>query len=398
MTTRPHSSFKIVFILGLLAMLMPLSIDMYLPALPVISAQFGVPAGSAQMTLSTYILGFALGQLFYGPMADSLGRKPVILGGTLVFAAAAVACALAQTIDHLIVMRFFHGLAAAAASVVINALMRDIYPKEEFSRMMSFVMLVTTIAPLVAPMAGGAVLVWFSWHVIFWILALAALLASAMIFFFIDETLPVERRQKFHIRTTIGNFASLFRHKRVLSYMLASGFSFAGMFSFLSAGPFVYIELNHVSPQHFGYYFALNIVFLFIMTIINSRFVRRVGALNMFRAGLWIQFVMAIWLVVSAFLGVGFWALVFGVAAFVGCVSMVSSNAMAVILDEFPHMAGTASSLAGTFRFGIGAIVGALLSMATFTTAWPMLWAMAFCATSSILFYLYASRPRKAAH
>ena len=398
MTTRPHSSFKIVFILGLLAMLMPLSIDMYLPALPVISAQFGVPAGSAQMTLSTYILGFALGQLFYGPMADSLGRKPVILGGTLVFAAAAVACAQAQTIDHLIIMRFFHGLAAAAASVVINALMRDIYPKEEFSRMMSFVMLVTTIAPLVAPMAGGAVLVWFSWHAIFWILALAALLASAMIFFFIDETLPVERRQKFHIRTTIGNFASLFRHKRVLSYMLASGFSFAGMFSFLSAGPFVYIELNHVSPQHFGYYFALNIVFLFIMTIINSRFVRRVGALNMFRAGLWIQFVMAIWLVVSAFLGVGFWALVVGVAAFVGCVSMVSSNAMAVILDEFPHMAGTASSLAGTFRFGIGAIVGALLSMATFTTAWPMLWAMAFCATSSILFYLYASRPRKAAH
>ncbi|MCK7259014.1 Bcr/CflA family multidrug efflux MFS transporter [Enterobacter asburiae] len=398
MTTRPHSSFKIVFILGLLAMLMPLSIDMYLPALPVISAQFGVPAGSAQMTLSTYILGFALGQLFYGPMADSLGRKPVILGGTLVFAAAAVACALAQTIDHLIVMRFFHGLAAAAASVVINALMRDIYPKEEFSRMMSFVMLVTTIAPLVAPMAGGAVLVWFSWHVIFWILALAALLASAMIFFFIDETLPVERRQKFHIRTTIGNFASLFRHKRVLSYMLASGFSFAGMFSFLSAGPFVYIELNQVSPQHFGYYFALNIVFLFIMTIINSRFVRRAGALNMFRAGLWIQFVMAIWLVVSAFLGVGFWALVVGVAAFVGCVSMVSSNAMAVILDEFPHMAGTASSLAGTFRFGIGAIVGAMLSMATFTTAWPMLWAMAFCATSSILFYLYASRPRKAVH
>ena len=397
MTTRPHSSFKIVFILGLLAMLMPLSIDMYLPALPVISAQFGVPAGSAQMTLSTYILGFALGQLFYGPMADSFGRKPVILGGTPIFAGAAVACAQAQTIDQLIVMRFFHGLAAAAASVVINALMRDIYPKEEFSRMMSFVMLVTTIAPLVAPMAGGAVLVWFSWHVIFWILALAALLASAMIFFFIDETLPAERRQKFHIRTTMGNFASLFRHKRVLSYMLASGFSFAGMFSFLSAGPFVYIELNHVSPQHFGYYFALNIVFLFIMTIINSRFVRRVGALNMFRAGLWIQFVMAIWLVLSAFTGVGFWALVVGVAAFVGCVSMVSSNAMAVILDEFPHMAGTASSLAGTFRFGIGAIVGALLSMATFNTAWPMLWAMAFCATSSILFYLYASRPRKVA-
>ncbi|EJK7063925.1 Bcr/CflA family multidrug efflux MFS transporter [Salmonella enterica] len=395
MTTRQHSSFAIVFILGLLAMLMPLSIDIYLPALPVISAQFGVPAGSAQMTLSTYILGFALGQLIYGPMADSLGRKPVILGGTLVFAAAAVACALAQTIDQLIVMRFFHGLAAAAASVVINALMRDIYPKEEFSRMMSFVMLVTTIAPLMAPIVGGWVLVWLSWHYIFWILAIAAILASVMIFALIKETLPVERRQPFHIRTTIGNFAALFRHKRVLSYMLASGFSFAGMFSFLSAGPFVYIEINHVPPQDFGYYFALNIVFLFVMTIINSRFVRRVGALNMFRAGLWIQFAMAVWMVFSALMGIGFWALVVGVAAFVGCVSMVSSNAMAVILDEFPHMAGTASSLAGTFRFGIGAIVGALLSLATFTSAWPMIWSIALCAACSILFYLYASRPKK---
>lgn len=395
MTNRPHSSLSIVIILGLLAMLMPLSIDMYLPALPVIAGQFGVPAGGAQMTLSTYILGFALGQLLYGPMADSIGRKPVILGGTLIFAAAAVACALAQSIDQLITMRFFHGLAAAAASVVINALMRDMYPREEFSRMMSFVMLVTTIAPLLAPMIGGAVLVWFSWHMIFWILAVAGLLVSAMIAVFIRETLPPDRRQPFHLRTTVGNFASLFRHKRVLSYMLASGFSFAGMFSFLSAGPFVYIEINHVSPQDFGYYFALNIVFLFLMTIINGRFVRRMGALNMFRSGLWVQFVMALWMVITALLGVGFWSLVVGVAAFVGCVSLVSSNAMAVILDEFPHMAGTASSLAGTFRFGIGAIVGALLSMSTFNSAWPMIWSITFCATSSVLFYLYASRGKK---
>ena len=397
MTNRPHSSLSIVIILGLLAMLMPLSIDMYLPALPVIAGQFGVPAGSAQMTLSTYILGFALGQLLYGPMADSIGRKPVILGGTLIFAAAAVACALAQSIDQLITMRFFHGLAAAAASVVINALMRDIYPREEFSRMMSFVMLVTTIAPLLAPMIGGAVLVWFSWHMIFWILAVAGLLVSVMIAFFIRETLPPERRQPFHLRTTVGNFASLFRHKRVLSYMLASGFSFAGMFSFLSAGPFVYIEINHVSPQDFGYYFALNIVFLFLMTIINGRFVRRVGALKMFRGGLWVQFVMALWMVITALLGVGFWSLVVGVAAFVGCVSLVSSNAMAVILDEFPHMAGTASSLAGTFRFGISAIVGTLLSMSAFNSAWPMIWSITFCATSSSLFYLYASRGKKQA-
>lgn len=397
MTSRQNSSLGIVFILGLLAMLMPLSIDMYLPALPVIAREYGVPSGSVQMTLSTYILGFAVGQLFYGPMADSFGRKPVVLGGTLVFAIAAMACALSQSVEQLIAMRFLHGLAAASASVVINALMRDIYPKDEFSRMMSFVMLVTTIAPLVAPMLGGVVLVWLSWHYIFWFLALMALLASGMIWFLIHETLPPERRQKFHLRTTMGNFASLFRHKRALSYMLASGFSFAAMFSFLSAGPFVYIELNHVSPQHFGYYFALNVAFLFVVTMINSRIVRRVGALNMFRAGLWIQFSMAIWMVVTAFLDVGFWSMVVGLAVFIGCISMVSSNAMAVILDEFPHMAGTASSLAGTFRFGIGAITGALLSLVPLTSAWPMLLSIAICASCSIFFCLYASRPRRTA-
>ncbi|MEY8713084.1 Bcr/CflA family multidrug efflux MFS transporter [Mangrovibacter phragmitis] len=395
MSSPQRSSVSIVFILGLLAMLMPLSIDMYLPALPVITNQFGVSAGSTQMTLSTYIFGFAVGQLLYGPMADSLGRKPVILGGTLVFACAAIACALSQSVEQLIFMRFLHGLSAAAASVVINALMRDIYPREEFSRMMSFVMLVTTIAPLVAPIAGGLVLVWFGWQSIFWILAGLALLASVMILLLISETLPPERRQRFRLATTLTNFAALFRHRQVLCYMLASGFSFAGLFAFLTTGPFVYIELNHVRPEHFGYYFALNIVFLFMMTAINSRCVRRFGVTALFRFGLCVQFLMAIWLVGSSLFGLGFWAMVLGVAVYIGCVSMVSSNAMAAILDAFPHMAGTASSLAGTFRFGIGALVGALLSLTTMNTAWPMVAAISSCAAASLFFYLIARRKHR---
>lgn len=392
-----NSSLGLVVILGLLAMLMPLSIDMYLPALPQIAREFAVPAGSVQMTLNVYILGFALGQLFYGPLADSFGRKPVITFGTLIFAIAAAACALSQTIDQLINMRLLHGLSAAAGSVVISALMRDTYSKEEFSRMMSFVMLVTTIAPLLAPIVGGWMLMIWSWHAIFWSISGAAVVTTLLVVTQIKETLPVDKRQKFHLRTMLGNFLALVRHKRAFSYMLASGFSFAGLFSFLNAGPFVYIEINHISPQHFGYYFALNIVFLFVMTLINSRFVRRFGPLRMFRLGLFIQFTMGLWMLVVSAFDLGFLPLVFGVAMFIGCVSMVSSNAMAVILDEFPHMAGTASSLAGTMRFGIGALVGMLLANATFTSAWPMVWAIALCATASVLLFLYASRPRKTA-
>jgi len=389
-----NSSIGLVVILGLLAMLMPLSIDMYLPALPQIAREFSVSAGSVQMTLNAYILGFALGQLIYGPLADSFGRKPVIAAGTLIFAIAAAACALAQTIDQLITLRFLHGLSAAAGSVVISALMRDSYSREEFSRMMSFVMLVTTIAPLLAPIVGGWMLLIWSWHAIFWTISAAAVVTTLLVVTQIKETLPKEKRQPFSLRTTLRNFLSLFRHKRVFSYMLASGFSFAGLFSFLNVGPFVYIELNHISPQDFGYYFALNVVFLFLMTLLNSRCVRRFGPLVMFRVGLLLQFSMGGCLVVVSALNLGFLPLVFGVAMFIGCVAMVSSNAMAVILEEFPHMAGTASSLAGTLRFGVGALAGALLATFTFTRAWPMVGAIFICATVSILLFIYASRPR----
>ncbi|MDU3157844.1 Bcr/CflA family multidrug efflux MFS transporter [Hafnia alvei] len=398
MQTPRSSHLGLILILGLLSMLMPLAIDMYLPSMPVIAEQFGVPSGDVQMTLSAYTLGFAFGQMLYGPMADSIGRKPVIMYGTLFFALAGAACAMAQSVDQLIVMRLIHGLAAAAASVVINALMRDMFTKDDFARMMSFVVLVMTIAPLLAPIMGGALLIWFSWHAIFWAMAGAALLGTVLVAIFIKETLPKEKRQKFRLRTTLGNFASLFRHKRVLCYMLASGFSFAGMFSFLSAGPFVYIDLNGVSPQHFGYYFALNIVFLFIMTLINSRNVRRFGAINMLRFGLLVQFVMGIWLVITAALGLGFWSLVIGVAAYVGCIAMITSNAMAVILDDFPHMAGTASSLAGTLRFSLGAVVGTLLALASARSEWPMVSSMFLCIFAAMMLFLYASRPAKASN
>jgi len=389
------SHIGLIFILGLLSMLMPLAIDMYLPSMPVIAKEFGVPAGSVQMTLSAYTLGFAVGQLFYGPMADSLGRKPVIFWGVLVFALAAGACAMAQNIEQLVHMRFLHGLSAAAASVVINALMRDMFTKDEFSRMMSFVVLVMTVAPLLAPMLGGLLMVVFSWHAIFWAMSIAALIAATLVGVYIKETLPVERRQKFRLRTSLGNFATLFRHKRVLSYMLASGFSFAGMFSFLSAGPFVYIELNGVSPQNFGFYFALNVVALVILTLINSRNVRRVGAERMFRFGLIIQFIMGGLLLVVCLFGLPFWLLVIGIAGYVGVIAMVTSNAMAVIMDDFPHMAGTAASLAGTLCFGTGALISALLALVPAHSAWPMVLSMVLCVAAAMLLYLYASRPVK---
>ena len=325
-------------------------------------------------------------------MADSLGRKPVILGGTLIFALASAGCAMSQDIGTFIGMRGLHGFAAAAASVVINALMRDMFTKDEFSRSMSFVVLVMTVAPLLAPIMGGMMMLWFSWHAIFWTIMIAALIAALLVLFFIRETLPKERRQPFRLRIMLGQFVTLFRQKRVLCYMVASGFSFAGMFSFLSAGSFVYIQLYGLTELEFGYCFALNIVFLFIMTTINSRYVRRFGALNMLRTGLVVQLLAGCWLVLAASADLGFVALMIGVACYVGNIAMITSNAMAVILDDYPHMAGTASSLAGVLRFGIGAGVGAVVASFDMTTVWPMVGAMALCILIAASLVLYARR------
>ena len=392
MQVQRSAYFGLIFILGLLSMLMPLAIDMYLPSMPTIARDFGVTEGDVQMTLNSYLIGFAAGQLVYGPMADALGRKPVILGGTLIFALASAGCAMSQDIGTFIGMRGLHGFAAAAASVVINALMRDMFTKDEFSRSMSFVVLVMTVAPLLAPIMGGMMMLWFSWHAIFWTIMIAALIAALLVLFFIRETLPKERRQPFRLRIMLGQFVTLFRQKRVLCYMVASGFSFAGMFSFLSAGSFVYIQLYGLTELEFGYCFALNIVFLFIMTTINSRYVRRFGALNMLRTGLVVQLLAGCWLVLAASADLGFVALMIGVACYVGNIAMITSNAMAVILDDYPHMAGTASSLAGVLRFGIGAGVGAVVASFNMTTVWPMVGSMALCILIAASLVLYARR------
>ncbi|CDH34195.1 Bcr/CflA family multidrug efflux MFS transporter [Xenorhabdus bovienii] len=389
------SYLGLVLILGLLSMLMPLAIDMYLPSMPTIATNFGVDAGRVQMTLSSYILGFAIGQMVYGPMSDSLGRKPVIVGGVIVFAIASAACALSQDIDTFISMRFLHGFSAAAASVVINALMRDMFTKDEFSRSMSFVTLVMIIAPLLAPMLGGLMMVWFNWHAIFWSISIAGVITAFLVAFFIRETLPKERRQRFNLKTIFNQFAMLFRQRQVLFYILASGFSFAGMFSFLSAGAFVYIDLNGVSAQHFGYYFGLNIIFLFIMTMINSQCVRKYGASKMLHFGVFVQFVMGLWLLFSTVLDLGFISLVIGVAIYISGISMITSNAMAVVLDDYPHMAGTVASLAGTIRFSIAALVGTILSSVSAKSAWPMVGSMALCVILAMLLIIYASKAKK---
>ena len=382
-----HISFVLFLVLGAIGALTPLAIDMYLPAMPTIAKDLGVSAGAVQITLTAYTAGFAIGQLLHGPLADSFGRRPVILIGVAFFGLAAAVSATTHGIDALTYVRAAQGFAGAAAAVVIQAVVRDMFDREDFARAMSFVTLVMTVAPLVAPMVGGHLAIWFGWRSIFWVLAIFAAVVIVLVFWKIPETLRVEDRQPLRFKSTIRNYVQLCRNRVAMGLIFSGAFSFAGMFAFLTAGSFVYIDIYGVSPEQFGYLFGLNVVAMILMTTLNGRMVKKVGSHAMLRFGLFIQLCAGVGLFVGWALDLGLWGIVPFVVLFIGTLSTIGSNSMGLLLSGYPKMAGTASSLAGTLRFGTGSVVGAVVAMMPSDAAWPMILVMAACALLSSLFY-----------
>ncbi|RYU71173.1 Bcr/CflA family multidrug efflux MFS transporter [Aliivibrio finisterrensis] len=388
----PTLNLLLIVILGAIAALTPLAIDMYLPAMPSIAADLGVSAGSVQMTLTAYTAGFAIAQLIHGPLADSYGRRPVLIIGTILFAVCAVIGALVDSIESLMYIRVLQGVAGAASSVVIQAIVRDMFDKEDFARTMAFITLVMTVAPLAAPMIGGHLAVWFGWRSIFWLLAVFSVLIIFAILWKIPETLKEENREPFKLRSSLRNYLSLFKNPVSLGLIFSGAFSFSCMFAFLTAGSFVYIDIYGVSVQNFGYLFGLNIVFLIIMTTLNGRIVKRAGSHNMLKLGLSIQLFAGILMMIGQWLGWGLWGTVIPVVLSVGCISTIGSNSMALLLSHYPKMAGTASSLAGTLRFGTGSLVGVGIAMLPSDSAWPMVGAMTACSILSFGCYFVFGR------
>ncbi|OOR98172.1 Bcr/CflA family drug resistance efflux transporter [Haemophilus paracuniculus] len=378
-----------IIILGILAMLPPLAIDMYLPSFLDIAKDLNVSQESVQATLAIFTLGFAVGQLAWGPIADSFGRKPVILIGLVGSAVAAFFLTTVMNIENFYVLRLIQGICGAAPAVVLGALVRDLFDRNRFAQMMSMIMIISMIAPLVAPIVGGHLAKWFHWHAIFYALVLMGGLCAVLISWKIPETLAKEKRLPLSFGKVLKNFGELLSHKATLGYVLIGGLSFAGMFCFLTSGSIVYIGLYGVSQENFGYFFIMNILVMVTMTAINGRLISVYGSEKMLRFGLLIQLLAGIWLAISATFQLGFWSMALGIPFYVGMISTIGSNASAAILDRYPQMAGTANAVAGTARFGIGSLVGGGLSYIAITSERPMLYAMALCTLTAFVVYYW---------
>ncbi|MBN6066593.1 Bcr/CflA family multidrug efflux MFS transporter [Aggregatibacter actinomycetemcomitans] len=383
------TNFIFVVALGILSMLPPLSVDMYLPAFLNIAQDFQVSNDQVQHTLTSFAYGLALGQLFWGPFGDSFGRKPIILLGVTVAALAALILTQIHSIGNFTALRFIQGFFGAAPVVLVGALLRDLFDKNELSKMMSTITLVFMVAPLVAPILGGYIVYFFHWHAIFYVIAMMGLLSILLVFFVVPETHHKEKRIPLRLNIIARNFMALWKQKPVLGYMFAASFAFGGLFSFVTAGSIVYIGIYGIKPENFGYFFMLNIAVMTFGSFLNGRLVHKVGAETMLRIGLTVQFLAAIWLVLVVLLDLGFWAMAIGIAIFVGQNSLISSNAMASILEKFPNAAGSANSMVGSVRFGTGACVGSLVALMNMSSATPMLLTMAACSVMAVVCYYF---------
>jgi DHA1 family bicyclomycin/chloramphenicol resistance-like MFS transporter len=392
--TRP-ALVRLTIILGTLSAFGPLSIDMYLPGLPGIGRTFGVETAVAQQSLSAFFIGLALGQAFYGPIADRVGRRLPLLFGCILYAIASVGCVFAPTIGSLIGLRFAQALGGCAGMVIARSVVRDLFDARESARIYSFLMLVMGLAPITAPLIGGQLLLFFGWRAIFVVLAAFGLLCAALVLFGLPETLPPERRSTAGLGQALAAYGSLIRDRQFMGFALAGGFISAGMFVYIAGSPFVLIELYGVAPEHYGWIFGANALGLIAASQLNRRLLQRYNGETIMRVAIGTIVISGLVLVAVAATGLG------GLAGLLPplfvCIAgygLVVPNATAAAMALYGAMAGSASALLGTLQFSVGAMAGILVGVLHTGTALPMAGMIAACAIAALLaFQTMAMRP-----
>ena len=367
------STVRLVVVLGSVNAIGPLSIDMYLPAFPEIAGDLGTGASQVQLTLTACVAGLALGQLLIGPLSDRLGRRMPLITAMSVYAAASVLCSLAPSVAVLMGLRFLQGLAGAGGVVIARAVVRDLYSGVAAVRLFSSLMLVTGLAPILAPLAGGQVLSLSSWRGIFAALAVLSALIALLVALALRETLPPERRSHDGLRRTLQTMRGLLRDRWFVGHALAGGLGFGALFAYIAGSSFVLQGIYGVSPQLYSVLFAVNGLGLIAGSQLNARLVGRYGPAALLRTGLLvIAASAAVLLAVVLAGGAGVAAVLVPMFVIVSSLSFVLPNSTALALADHAEVAGTASALLGVIQFMVGAAVAPLVGAGGTDSAVPM--------------------------
>ncbi|MFJ5505226.1 multidrug effflux MFS transporter [Pectobacterium carotovorum] len=375
-----------LFFIAILSALMAftsLSTDIYLPAMPIMAKDL---QGNAELTITGFLIGFCIAQLIWGPLSDHLGRRIPLFIGMVLFIIGSVGCALSTDMPQIVFWRIFQALGACTGPMLARAMIRDLFSRTRAAQMLSTLMIVMAIAPIAGPLLGGQLIKVTSWHAIFWLLAVigVAMLISLR---WLPETLPEDRRVKASLPSAFRNYYALLTNANFMRFTLCLAFYYVAAYAFITGSAFVYITYFDIDPQHYGWLFALNIVGVMSMSVVNRRLVQRYSLEKLLKFAVLIAAAASFVLAIGTKLHIGgIILIVVSVFVFFSMNGIIAATSTAAALDTVPDMAGSASALIGSLQYGSGIISSLLLALLSDGTPWTMAWIIAlFTAASAII-------------
>lgn len=369
---------------------------MYLPSLPTLQGYFGVDAAAVQLTLSTFFIGLAIGQVFYGPVSDRIGRLRPLYFGLGVYVLASAACAFSPSVEALTVARLFQSLGGCAAIVITRAIVRDRFEPQEMAQALSTLVLILGVAPILAPAIGAQLLVHLGWRSIFASLAVFGLLCILLVRNGLEESW-VPPKQPLRAADVLGIYTRLLGHRRFMGFALAGATAQAGMFAYIAASSFVFIEFYGVTPSHFGWLFGLNAAGLITASQVNSRLLRRYRSERVLRAALGANAVCGAAMLILVATGTGeIWGAALPLFAAITSLGFSFPNSIAAAMAPFGDRAGMAAALLGTLQFTIAALVSSAVGYLHDGTALPLAAVIFACGTIAYLLLRTLTGPSSA--
>ncbi len=390
-------TFALTALLAALSAIGPLTTDMYLPSLPDIARQLDSTTAHVQLTISAYLIGFAVGQILYGPVSDRHGRKPVLLGALALYCVASAVCALSTSIEMLIAARFVQALGGSGGVVLARAIVRDLHSGARAGRELSLIGSVMALAPVLAPIAGGVLQTGFGWRSIFVMLVAAGLVAAVVVWLQLPETLSRRAADPVSAKGMLKSYRAVARHPAYLAYLGLATTSYAGLFAWISGASFVLQNLYGLTPFSFGLAFAAGSLGYMTGSTLAARLVMRLGIDGIVGLGSCALALGGLGAVAALALGFGSaFSLVLPVAVYLAGLGMVLPQAIAGAMTPFPDRAGAASALLGFIQQSAAALCGALVGWLLGVNAWPLAGAVAAmgCATLAIWLSTRAVRAR----
>ncbi|MDB5115392.1 MAG: Bcr/CflA family drug resistance efflux transporter [Mucilaginibacter sp.] len=384
--------FFTILILGSLTALGPFSIDMYLPGFPAIARSFHTTTAQVSLSLSSFFVGLAVGQLLYGPLLDRYGRKKPLYIGLVLYIVASAGCYFSTTIETLILLRFIQAVGSCAAGVASMAMVRDIFPLKDNAKVFALLILVLGASPMIAPTVGGYITTVFGWHLIFVILGTLAVLILLTVIFFLPESYRADPSFSLKPKPIINSFLLVLKEPQFYTYAFTGAFAFAGLFVYVSASPIVFMEVFKVSAKTYGWIFAILSIGFIGSSQVNNLLLKR------YKSEQIVWFALSVQVMVSLLFFIGSWFNWFGLGGTIFmifimlcCVGTTNPNASALSLAPFSKNAGTASALLGALQLGLGALATLGISVFNSHSAVPMASIME-CSSAIALLILFVGR------